>query len=165
MNRRFFLALFPVALVTGCGFQLRRVEGIPFASLYVDAPSGSVVAQQIIAAIKATGSTKVAASAAEADVVLKLGSEQRTKVILSLSGAGLVTEYRLGLKMGYTISGKNQSALSEPEVIELTRDMTYDSSIVLAKMAEEDLLYRDMQESVAKRILRRLQALKPGNGS
>lgn len=165
MKRRLFLALLPAVLAAGCGFQLRRVENIPFASLYVDAPSGGGVAQQIIAAIKASGSTKVAASAAEADAVLKLGSEQRTKTILSLSGAGLVTEYRLGLKMGYTIIGKNQRALAEPEMIELTRDMTYDSSIVLAKAAEENLLYRDMQESAAKRILRRLQSLKPGNGS
>jgi LPS-assembly lipoprotein len=164
MNRRLFLAIFPAALVTGCGFQLRRLEGIPFASLYVDAPSGSVVAQQIIAAIKTTGSTKVATNAAEADAVLKLENERRTKTILSLSGAGLVTEYRLGLKMSYTISGKNQSTLAEPEVIELNRDMTYDDSILLAKLAEEDLLYRDMQQSVAKRILRRLQAIKPGDG-
>jgi LPS-assembly lipoprotein len=165
MNRRLFLALLPAVLATGCGFELRRVEGIPFASLYVDAPAGSVVAQQIIAAVKASHSTQVVASAAEADVVLKLGNEQQTKTILSLSGAGLVTEYRLGLKMSYTVSGKNQRALAVPEVIELTRDMTYNSSIVLAKSAEESLLYRDMQESAAKRILRRLQSLKPGNGS
>jgi LPS-assembly lipoprotein len=164
MNRRLFLALLPAALVTGCGFQLRRLEGIPFSSLHVDAPPGSVVAEKVIAAIKATGATKVVASSAEADAVVKLGNEFRTKTILSLSGAGLVTEYRLGLKMGYTISGKNQTALAEPEEIELTRDMTYDDSILLAKLAEEDLLYRDMQENVAKRIVRRLQALKPGNG-
>ena len=165
MNRRLFLVLLPVALAAGCGFQLRRTEGIPFASLYVDAPAGGLVAQRIITAIKASGSTKVAASAAEADAVLKLGGERRTKVILSLSGSGLVTEYRLGLKMGYTVIGKNQRTLAEPEEIELTRDMTYNASIVLAKGAEENLLYRDMEETVAKRILRRLQSLKPGNGS
>ena len=44
MNRRLFLALVPAALAAGCGFQLRRYDGLPFASLYIDAPGGSAVA-------------------------------------------------------------------------------------------------------------------------
>ena len=47
MNRRLFLAALPAALAAGCGFQLRRLDGIPFTSLYIDAPPGSVVAQRI----------------------------------------------------------------------------------------------------------------------
>ena len=165
MNRRLFLAIFPAALVAGCGFQLRRLDGIPFASLYIDAPPGSVVAQRLVASLKSSGSTRLAASAAEAEAVLKLNREERTKTILSLSGAGRVTEYRLNLNMSYTVSGKNQRALAVPEVIVLSRDMTYDDSQLLAKSAEERLLYRDMEDNAALRIIRRLQALKPGNDS
>ena len=54
--------------------------------------------------------------------------------------------------------------LAETERIELVRDLTYDDSQLLAKGAEETLLYRDMDENAAMRILRRLQALKPANG-
>jgi len=165
MNRRTFLAIFPAALVAGCGFKLRRLEGIPFASLYVDAPPGSAVAQRILASLKSSKSTRLAASAAEADAVLKLNQETRGKTILSLSGAGRVTEYRLSLNMSYTVSGKNERSLALPEVIELSRDMTYDDSQILAKAAEERLLYRDMEDNAALRIIRRLQALKPGDGS
>jgi LPS-assembly lipoprotein len=43
--------------------------------------------------------------------------------------------------------------------------MTYDDAQVLAKAAEEQLLYRDMEENAAQRILRRLQAIKPGPAS
>lgn len=164
MNRRLFLAVFPAALAAGCGFELRRLDGIPFASLYVDASPGSSVAQRIIAALKTHKSTRLATSAAEADAVLKLDQEILSKTILSLSGAGRVTEYRLSLKMSYTLSGKNERALAVPEVIELSRDMTYDDSQLLAKGAEEALLYRDMEDNAARRIIRRLQALKPGNG-
>lgn len=165
MNRRLFLSVIPAALVTGCGFQLRRLDGAPFASLYVDAPADSVVAQRVMAALKAGKTTRLAASAAEAEVVLKLYREERSKTILSLSGAGRVTEYRLGLKMSYTISGKDERSLAAPEVIELSRDMTYDDSLLLAKSAEEDLLYRDMEDSTARRIMRRLQAIKPGGST
>ena len=164
MNRRLFLTALPAALVAGCGFQLRRLDGIPFASIYVDAPPDSDVAQRIISALKTNKTTRLAASAAEADAVLKLDKEQLSKTILSLSGAGRVTEYRLGLNMSYTVSGKNERSLAAPEMIELSRDMTYDDAQLLAKSAEETLLYRDMADAAARRIIRRLQSLKPGNG-
>lgn len=165
MNRRLFLSVLPVALLAGCGFQLRRVEGIPFASLYVDAPADSGVAQRVIALLKVSKSTRLAASAAQADAVLKLNRETVKKRILSLSGAGRVTEYRLDMEMTYTITDQGQRALAAPETIELSRDMTYDDSQLLAKSSEESLLYRDMEEDAARRVIRRLQAIKPGSGS
>ena len=90
-----------------------------------------------------------------------MGQETRSKVILSLSGAGRVTEYRLGLQLTYSVSGGVGRLLADAETIELQRDMTYDDAQVLAKGAEEQLLYRDMEESAALRILRRLQRIAP----
>lgn len=165
MNRRLFLALIPAALATGCGFQLRRLEGMPFASLFIDAPPGSVVAQRIRNTLISNKHTRLAASAAEADAVLQLDPEVRSKTILSLSGAGRVTEYRLGLRLTYSVSGKDGRSLAAAETIELIRDMTYDDTQLLAKSAEEQLLYRDMEDSAALRIMRRLQNIPPGNGS
>jgi LPS-assembly lipoprotein len=165
MNRRLFLAAIPAALATGCGFQLRRLNDMPFSSLYVDAPSGGVVAQRIRNTLTASQGTRLAATAGEAEAVLQLGQETRSKTILSLSGAGRVTEYRLGLLLTYSVSSRDGRGLVAPEVIELTRDITYDDTKVLAKGAEEQLLYRDMEDNAVRRIVRRLQAIKPGNGS
>lgn len=162
MNRRFFLAALPAALAAGCGFQLRRVEGIGLASMYVDAPPSSAVAQRIRSILTTNRKTRLATNAAEAEAVLKITKEERTKVILSLSGAGRVTEYRLGLRLSYSVEGKEGHTLAAPEVIELTRDITYDDTKVLAKGAEEQLLYRDMEDNAIQRIVRRLQAIKPG---
>jgi LPS-assembly lipoprotein len=165
MNRRFFLAALPAALAAGCGFQLRRLDGMPFGSLYIDGPAGSAVAQQIRSMLNADKKTRLVASAAEADAVLKLTAEKRTKTILSLSGGGQVTEYQLALHLSYSVHGKDGRILATPENIELNRTLTYDASKVLAKGAEEQLLYRDMDDNAALRILRRLQALKPGDGT
>lgn len=165
MKRRAFLALLPATLVAGCGFQLRRYDGIPFATLYLDVPAGGVVAQRLRASLAADRRTRLVASADEAEAVLHLGPETRSKTILSLSGAGRVTEYRLGLTLRYRVSSRDGATLAAEEVIELTRDMTYDDAQVLAKGAEEIMLYRDMDDTAALRIVRRLQALKPANGS
>ncbi|HET9463269.1 MAG TPA: LPS assembly lipoprotein LptE [Thiobacillus sp.] len=163
MNRRLFLAAIPAVLATGCGFQLRRLDAVPFASLYIDAPQGGAVAQRIRSALISNKHTRLAASAAEAEAVLVLGQETRSKAILSLSGAGRVTEYRLGLQLTYGISDKDGRALAADETIELNRDITYDDAQVLAKAAEEQLLYRDMEDNAARRIMRRLQSIKPGS--
>lgn len=163
MKRRLFLAVLPAALAAGCGFQLRRVDGIPFASLYVDAPPDSVVAQRLRTLLATDRRTRLAASAAEAEAVLKLTREERTRTILSLSGAGRVTEYRLGLRLRYSVSGRDERVLAAPETIELNRDMTYDDSQLLAKGAEEQLLIRDMDDTAALRILRRLQSIDSGS--
>jgi LPS-assembly lipoprotein len=163
MNRRLFLAVLPAALAAGCGFRLRRQDDIPFASLYLDAPHESAVVQRVRSMLGTSGNTRLVASADEAEAVLKMGREVRSKTILSLSGAGRVTEYRLGLNLGYHVSRRDGHLFAAPENIELTRDMTYDDAQLLAKGAEEQLLYRDMENSAALRIMRRLQNISPGN--
>ncbi|MEW6590702.1 MAG: LPS assembly lipoprotein LptE [Pseudomonadota bacterium] len=165
MTRRLFLAALPAVLLAGCGFQLRRLDGIPFATLYIDAPAGSAVAQRIRSALARNRNTRLVATAAEAEATLHLSQEARSKTILSLSGAGRVTEYRLGLTLRYSVSGREGAALAAEETIELARDLTYDDAQILAKAAEEELLYRDMDENAALRIVRRLQALKPANAA
>ncbi|PKO73165.1 MAG: lipoprotein B transmembrane [Betaproteobacteria bacterium HGW-Betaproteobacteria-17] len=163
MNRRLFLAAIPALLATGCGFKPRRFEGIPFASLYIDAPHGGAVAARIRSALTSSKQTRLAANAGEAEAVLVLGQETRSKVILSLSGAGRVTEYRLGLQLTYRVNDREGRTLAVPEVIELSRDITYDDTQVLAKAAEEQLLYRDMEDGATRRILRRLQNIGPAS--
>ena len=165
MKRRAFLALTPAILLAGCGFQLRRYDGVPFATMYIEAATGNAVAQRLRTLLAAGGRTRLATTAAEADAVLRLTRDERSKNILSLSGAGRVTEYRLGLLVSYSVVGRDARVLAETETIELTRDLTYDDSQLLAKGAEEALLYRDMDENAAMRILRRLQALRPANGA
>ncbi len=114
--------------------------------------------------LAANKTTRLTATAEEAEAVLKLGQEERNKIILSLSGAGRVTEYRLSLKLTYSVSGKEGRVWAAAETLELSRDMTYDDTLLLAKGSEEQLLQRDMEDNAALRIMRRLQSISIGNG-
>jgi Rare lipoprotein B len=170
MKRRAFLAACALAvsaagLVSGCGFQLRRLEGIPFASMYIDAPAVSQVGTAIRKALQSGKYVQLVAKAPDAAVVLRLSDEKSTKTILSLTGGGRVSEYRLGFRLTYSATGKDGHEWIPPYTVELTRDMTYDDSALLAKGAEETLLYRDMQDDAAQQILRRLRSLKPAQQS
>jgi LPS-assembly lipoprotein len=51
--------------------------------------------------------------------------------------------------------------LIAPSVIEQHRSISFSESAVLAKEAEEVLLYRDMQSDIVQQLMRRLAAFKP----
>ena len=161
MKRRNFLLLAPAALLAGCGFKLRRLEGIPFARLRLDAPAGSAVAEVIRKSLVSGGFARLVDTAEQSEAVLNIGPEVSTRNILSLSGAGRVTEYRLHYRVNYSVFTPDGRPWVESELIELTRDYTYSDAAYLAKTAEESLLYRDMQYQAAQQILRRLRSLKP----
>ncbi|MBU2640421.1 MAG: LPS assembly lipoprotein LptE [Thiobacillus sp.] len=163
MKRRLFLALLPAALAAGCGFQLRRYDGLPFGSLYIDAP-GSAVTQRLRVMLATDKAVRLTDTAGEAEAVLKITQEERIKSILTLTGGGRVSEYRLSLKLAYVVLARDGRVLAAPESLELQRIMTYNDALLLAKGAEEQLLYRDMDDDAALRIVRRMQTLKPDNG-
>jgi len=50
--------------------------------------------------------------------------------------------------------------LIAPTEIVQQRDISFNESAVLAKEAEEALLYRDMQTDIVQQLLRRLAAVK-----
>ncbi|HYT47832.1 MAG TPA: LPS assembly lipoprotein LptE [Burkholderiales bacterium] len=147
-------------MTAGCGFQLRGQAQLPFDTLYV--PGGSPLAVELKRNVAAASRTRLVDSAGDAQAVLGFTVELRDKVILSFDSAGRVSEYKLRYRVGFRVTDPKggQVYLPTSEVL-LTRDMSYSDAQVLAKEAEEALLYRDMQSDMVQQILRRLVAAKP----
>ena len=81
------------------------------------------------------------------------------RTILSLDATGRVREYQLRYRVGFRVhDGKGGEFLPIERTVQLTRDITFNDSDVLAKEAEEQLLYRDMQTDMVQQIMRRLAA-------
>jgi len=151
------LILGGLALLTasGCGFQLRGSHAIPYRSIYVDAPRDSSAARQLANALRSRG-IALPENARDADAVLKLFEEKQTRSILSLSGGGRVSEYRLNYTLSYSLTDKEGREVYPAATIQSSRDFTYDDNQYLAKSAEEKFLYRDLQDDAVQQILRRL---------
>ena len=108
--------------------------------------------------------SKIVASEKDAKAILGLTNELREKVILSFSTSGLVREYQLRYRVGFRlfdIKGRNYLPPSE---IQLTRDVSFNEGQVLAKEAEDTLLYRDMQTDMVQQIIRRVVAARVPTG-
>ena len=154
-------AVLALALVlAGCGFRLRGTAEVPFQTLYVpNATSG--IALDLKRNIQAGTHARVVDDAKGADAVLQFLEETRAKEILSLTAQGRVREFQLRYRVGFRVhDGKGQEFLPA-STIQLTRDVTFNDTEILAKEQEELLLFRDMQTDMVQLIMRRLAAAKP----
>jgi LPS-assembly lipoprotein len=71
-----------------------------------------------------------------------------------------VREFELRMRVTFKLRTAKGLVLIAPSVIEQHRSISFNESAVLAKEAEETLLYRDMQADVVQQLLRRLAAVK-----
>ena len=150
-------------LLAGCGFKLRGTAEVPFQTLYIPGSSGGI-ALDLKRNIQAGTAARVVDDPKQADAVLEFSEESRQKDILSLTGTGRVREFQLRYRVGWRVHDGRGGTYVPQNTIQLTRDVTFNDAEVLAKEAEEQLLFRDMQTDMVQQIMRRLAAaerLKP----
>ena len=149
-------ALTGVVLATAsCGFQLRGTASVPFQTIYIpNAKSG--IALDLKRNLEAGTPARVVDDPRGADAVFELSQEAREKVILSLTGAGRVREFRLAYRVSFRVHDGKGADYVPTSVVTLSRDVTYNDAEILAKEAEEQLLFRDMQSDMVQQVMRRL---------
>jgi LPS-assembly lipoprotein len=86
--------------------------------------------------------------------------DQREKVVVGLTAAGQVREFQLRVRFRFRLRGREGKQLIGDTEIVQQRDISYTESQALAKEAEEQLLYRDMQSDIVQQVLRRLAAVR-----
>ena len=80
--------------------------------------------------------------------------------MLSLTGTGKVREFQLRYRVGFRVHDGKGGEFVPQSTIQLTRDVTFNDTEILAKEQEEQILFRDMQTDMVQQILRRLAAAK-----
>ncbi|MCX7141385.1 MAG: LPS assembly lipoprotein LptE [Proteobacteria bacterium] len=155
---RILAVLVLTSLTAACGFQLRGQASLPFETLYIAVPAISQLGTELKRNIIAGTRTKLVDDPAQAQAVLLVTAEDRSKTILSLDTSGRVREFQLRYRLIFRVHDpKGLDYLPQSE-IRLTRDISFNDAQVLAKESEELLLYRDMQSDMVQQILRRLSS-------
>ena len=156
-SRAIVAAVLCVAL-SGCGFQLRGQASLPFDTLYV--PGSSPLVVELKRNLVAGTHSRLTNSERDAQAILSFSHEVREKVVLSYTTAGLVREFQLRYRVGFRLYDRKGRNYMPPNEIQLTRDVSFNESQVLAKESEEALLYADMQSDMVQQIIRRLVAAR-----
>jgi LPS-assembly lipoprotein len=159
-TKRAFLCL-AVLLLTACGFHLRGQTSLSFHSIYLSAPN---LTSPFISELRRNllaNKVALATSAEQADVILDIVSENTEKQVLTLGADGRVNEYRLIYRVSLRAYNQQQQDWIPAEEMTQRRDFSYDDTQILAKEAEESLLYQSMRSDMVQQILRRLSHAKP----
>jgi LPS-assembly lipoprotein len=152
------LGLLACVVLPGCGFQLRGTASLPFDTVYLPPSNVAGVALDLRRNIQSGTRTKVVDDPKAADAILEFSQDVREKHILSIAATGRVREYQLRYRVAFRVHDGKGGEFLPTSTVQLTRDVTFNDSDVLAKETEEQLLYRDMQFDMVQLIMRRLSA-------
>ena len=162
-TRTLLLAALLALLLGACGFHLRgqTAYALPFKTLTLrSANDFSPLMLELKQAVQKQGVQIVdAPHLTQTDppqLILHIASENTGKHILSLSGTGRVQEFQLNYRVLLRLYDTQQQDWIAPVEINLQRNLPYDDTQVLAKEAEEAMLYKEMRHDAAQQILRRL---------
>ena len=157
---RRWLALAFILVLSACGFQLRGAYPLPFDKLYIALPETTELHAQLKRSIAAGSNVSIVGSQKEAQATLIVASDVAAKNILSLSATGRAREFELVRTFTFRLGdAKNRDWLPQSQIV-LRRSISFSDDLVLSKEAEENLLWRDIQNDLVQQILRRLAAAK-----
>ncbi|WP_198970828.1 LPS-assembly lipoprotein LptE [Xylophilus sp. ASV27] len=165
MQRRAFasslVALASAGGLAGCGFHLRQAPSFAFSSIYL--ASNSAFGIELRRNLEAGGKIAVIRDPAQRDtaqVILDVLQDQRERIVLGYNSAGQVREFQLRFRVRFRLRTPDDRELLPPTEILLQQDQSYDETLALAKEAEAQLIYRNLQTDVVQQIMRRLAAVK-----
>ncbi len=162
MKRRSLFVLAATSALASCGFALRQAPDFAFDTIFVNAPPSSTLAVELKRTL-ALGDTVQVVGAPRIDsaqVIFDLLADQREKVVVGLNASGQVREFQLRTRIRFRLrTPQGKELIGETELLQ-HRDISFNESVVLAKEAEENLLYRDMQSDLVQQLMRRLAAVK-----
>ena len=135
---------------------MRGDPAVGIKALHLSTVPGSGVYGELRRALS-SGSTKLVPRPTEAQAHLRILSEAREKNVYTITGTGRVYEFQLRLVVRYdlVVPGR-ELPLIPPTETEARRVITYSETAPIAKEAEEQLLFQDMQAEASDRILRQV---------
>ena len=134
-----------------------------FQTLYMSVAENSSLGNELKRNLASLGTVQVFTDAAQkpkAQAILDVLSEAREKTVVGVNASGQVREFQLRLRVNFRLNTPKGVELIPATELLLQRDISFNESAVLAKEAEEALLYRDMQTDIVQQLMRRLAAVK-----
>ena len=164
-RRTAVVAVLTAAWLAGCGFKLRVAPTFAFQTLAVTPEKNGMVAADLIRYFgKAVVPLAPTPGVAPPQVIVDILQESREKSVVGVNASGQVREFQLKARIQFRMRTPEGRELIAPTEISQQRDISFNESAVLAKEAEEVLLFRDMQADLLQQLLRRLAAIKTLDG-
>ncbi len=145
-------------LAAGCGYQLRGSMDLPenLRNVYVSGATSSL--QSEIGSLLRLSKAKLAASSADAGIVVKVLKEDMSNRVLSIGATGKSTESELNLYLRYQLYDNKDQLLQDEQTIELAREYFNDQTAVLGKASEDLTIRGELYKQAARVLMSRARA-------
>ena len=152
--------------LAGCGFQLQGAGVLPeaVATTYLEAPQRYTEFHSRLADALAARGVELAESRDDAGAVLRILEDTTGQRVLSVSARNTPQEYEVFYAVGFSLEADG-SSLIDNEFLVATRSYSYDPTQVLGMSAEEQVLREALAEDLARRVLRRIEGVRPAGAS
>jgi LPS-assembly lipoprotein len=149
-----------VMLLSGCGFQLQGAATTPdeMQRTYIStndeySPFYRELRRNLIAA-----GVDVVDSPDNATATLTILDDITDQRVLSVSARNVPTEFEVYYTVRYTITSGERSLL-EPQELTLTRDYTYDETLVLGKAREEEVMRNSLVNDLVRILMKQISTI------
>jgi LPS-assembly lipoprotein len=154
------LAFLLLPLAAGCGFSLQGATTTPPAMerTYIATQDRfSQFYRELRRSLQAAG-VEVVDSPDGATATLSILFDLTDQRVLSVSARNVPTEFEVFYTVRYAITSGEKNLL-EPQELTLTRDYTYDSTLVLGKAKEEQLMRDAIVDDLVRIVLKQISAI------
>jgi len=146
--------------LTACGFQMQAAFTPPAGMERTYIATGdrySPFYREFDARMRAEG-VEVTDSDADATATFTIFADDTGQRVLSVSARNVPTEYEVFYTITYSLdSGAN--GLMPQQTLTLTRDYTYDSTLVLGKAREQELLQEAIVDDLVRIVMKQISTL------
>ncbi|MBK1702573.1 hypothetical protein CKO41_11395 [Thiococcus pfennigii] len=146
-------------LAGGCGFQLRGTSEIPLEldPLFIQDDAGTATGRALLDRLQGS-QVRITEDRQAARAVVRILSENRDSRVAAVDRNGKVLAYDLGLQVTFDALDAAGAPLVPAQQVTLMRTFDNPDIEVLGKREETEMVYRDMEEEAADRLVLRLRA-------
>lgn len=149
-----------LSLLAGCGFHLQNAFTVPteMERTYIATENRhSLFYRELRRQLQAAG-MQLADVPGDATATLSISVDETNQRVLSVSTRNVPTEFEVYYSIEYGVDSGDTNLLMR-QFITLTRDYTYDETLVLGKAHEEQLLREAIVKDLVRIVLRQLGTL------
>jgi len=148
------------SLIAGCGFHLQGALNFPaeMQRTYLDPVDRYSLFHRELRRQLAEAGVELVDEPQDATAILSIVTDETDQRVLSVSARNVPTEYEVFYTVEYSIASGEKVLLS-PQDVTLTRDYTYDTSLVLGKAHEESVLREAIVTDLVRIVLKQISSI------
>lgn len=105
-----------------------------------------------------TAGVELTDSVADATAIFTISFDDTSQRVLSVSARNVPTEYEVYYTLAYSLEAGTTSLIPQ-QTLTLTRDYTYDSTLVLGKAREQELLRDAIVQDLVRIVMKQISTL------